>query len=357
MALVDALADYLTTALDTPGATRAASSSTSSGPAFADAAGDQPLATPATGDATKYIVIQDVKHPWVFAYWPQGWALPPNYIVAVGVSSLQQQGGVPRLAAGDIQLDTASTALAPFTRQPAQDSWLSAFPRRLRDEPLTAEQLARAQKRAALVVPGAALPRVPRAPRKPRPPRAARPPRAPRAPRQRRVPGTKGARPPRPCRHRNSLGQCVDGVKCIPGASIPEPNVGHSSCNWGPVDSCGNCVTPGCDSKAFSLLKPLLNLLPVRWTQESVAAANAPRQVPNAPAGSALSKIKLPPIGAGGIQGGQIAYPVDKRALVAGCACQSWPWWVICPNCSGSPKCTCPGECIPFPASSANCGG
>jgi hypothetical protein len=39
-----------------------------------------------------------------------------------------------------------------------------------------------------------------------------------------------------------------------------------------------------------------------------------------------------------------------------GCACQTWPGWIICPNCTGDPyHCTCPGDCIPFDASSRNC--
>jgi hypothetical protein len=42
-------------------------------------------------------------------------------------------------------------------------------------------------------------------------------------------------------------------------------------------------------------------------------------------------------------------------AGAGGCACQSWPGWIICPNCTGDYKCTCPGTCIPIPASTRNC--
>jgi hypothetical protein len=194
-----------------------------------------------------------------------------------------------------------------------------------------------------------------RTPRSPRPPRPARPPRPPRTPRPKRKPGTKGERPKKPCRRFNSLGACAD-IRCIPDATIPEPNVGHSSCNWGPVDSCGNCVEAGCNGPAAFLLKPFLMSLPKYWTQKSVqliqdmrkenlAAARARNRLPPIPQPDPTQPTPPPP-------------PIPTTGqCVAGYMCRDWPGWIICPNCSGSIRCKCSTPPVPVPASSCNCKG
>jgi hypothetical protein len=163
------------------------------------------------------------------------------------------------------------------------------------------------------------------------------------------VPGTKNTDPKKkPCKHKNSLGQCVD-KGCIASATIPEPNVGHSSCNWGPVDSCGNCVQQGCTGAASFLLKPLLKLLPKYWSQESVQKVQDMRKENQQAQRAAKQFAALPKISPPAYRSGQPTPPPSGGPSGPCCVCNDWPGWVICAGCSHSVKCICHTPCIPIP--------
>jgi hypothetical protein len=316
-----------------------------------------PAATPpaaaAAADDTRW--IQDVRHPWVVVKWPVGLFVPSGWIALPGGPAGAAVLGLRPGSPGAVNFVPESSPAFGLVRLSAELAATRGEARRQRDAQREARKDAARERRMGRYTPGIESPFPPRASRRPRPSRPRRPSRPARTPRAPRVPGTKNVNPRLPkCQHRNSLGQCSD-KKCIASGTIPKPNEGHSSCNWGPVDSCGNCVQAGCDGPAAFLLKPFLALLPKYWTVESVTLAQQERQALKQTKYGGLQFGRLPARSPGASIPGPGTPRVDPRALAAGCACQDWPGWIICPNCSGGPKCTCRGACIAFPASTGAC--
>jgi hypothetical protein len=353
--LVDDLRAWLADELASSGPSSSTAAATTTAKRFADA----PLPPPMRSAPPVYRgwnqVIQSVTSPWVYQLFPVGQIIPAGWIAAPNISPAALRGGRSAAVAGATSVLPYAPRFQGLVRQSAEAAATNAAIRRLREQERDqrrAAALEKLSKRVVFGVDGGRTPRPPRAPRRPRPPRQPRRPRQPRIP---RVPGTKDQRKQSPCKKRNSLGQCVKPGGCTPSATIPEPGHGHSSCNWGPVDSCGNCVQQGCIGPAASLLKPFLKLLPKYWTEQSVTLFQQEQQAMKQSKRGAVTFARLPKLS--GASGPVSTGPriIDPRALVAGCACQDWPGWVICPNCSGGPACICRGACIAFPANTANC--
>jgi len=299
--------------------------------------------------------IQDVKHPWVVIKWPNDLPIPGGWLALSSFSSVPPppRGGPP--PAGQVSYVSELSVSFALVRHAAEAAYAEAARRSLREFLQEQRRLAALEVLGPQVTPGGAGRYPPRPSRIPRAPRAPRPPRFARRPRRPRTNGTKNVNPrPKPCRRRNSLGQCIS-KDCVASAVIPDPGVGHSSCNWGPVDSCGNCVTQGCEGPASFLLKPFLRLLPKYWTEQSVTLVQQERQAVKQAKRGQIQWGRLPERTPGAQTTGYTTVTVDPRALSSGCYCQDWPGWAICPRCSGSPKCRCQGACIAFPANSGNC--
>jgi hypothetical protein len=290
--------------------------------------------------------IQNIKAPWVYLKWPTRLPTPPGYTRDYPDPPSETQAIRGYVVGNALLFGPPSSAEAvALIRQSAAAAFREAT-RGLREEMAKGKRDYYAGIYGDRIGPGPRTPRPSRPSRASRPPRAPRPPRFPRRPRRPRANGTKGQNDkPKPCKRRNSLGIC-QRERCIPDAEIPEPNVGHSSCNWGPVDSCGNCVQLGCNGPFADLLKPFLKYLPKYWSVESVQKKQVERRIQQQerkrtyrfatlPARTTNPEYVPPPSTIGGPSGG--------------CACQAWPGWVICDTCidySGLGFCTCPGTCV-----------
>jgi hypothetical protein len=321
---------------------------------FEDAPATHPTGRTATPRPVYgYITITDTQHPGSTFQWPKGQPLPPGFIQTTDAPHIDRYQFIRANPTASLVPYTAPDAeVQALIRQASRDA-AQAASAALREQQKAARTARALERRAQTAEFGPGNRRRP--PRSPRPPRAARPPRAPREKRKKRVPGTKGERPKKPCKRFNSLGACID-QGCTASATIPEPNVGHSSCNWAPVDSCGNCIEAGCNGPAAFLLKPFLLSLPKYWTQKSVQlvqdmreesrlAARARNKLPPIPQPDPTKPIPPPP-----------PTPTTGQC-VAGYACRDWPGWIICPNCSGSIRCKCSTPPVPVPAASCNCKG
>ena len=197
-------------------------------------------------------------------------------------------------------------------------------------------------------------PRLPRPARAARPPRPARRPRPPRAPRRPRTPYTKRTKGLKQCKSGPPRADCRPVKPCVAGAEIPEPNVRHSSCNWQPVDSCGECVPLPCTGPFAGALQFIIELLPKGWFALPTPKPSTPPKPRTAPRGGP----RLPtPLGAPGP--GELPPRATAAGIAAKCragwACQDWPGWIICPNCRGSHRCGCGTAPVPVPASACNC--
>ncbi len=353
--LADDVAAVLYLATQAPPRTTTPSGAAVTAPRYAD---DLAPITPPRGDPSNfpgYIWIQDVLHPWVKSQWIRNTPIPVNWILTTAPPGAGKLGSPTTSALPSFDFSPQSRAITALVRLAAARTVSQDAARRQRDA-RDAKRADRAERRrirdAERVTPGAGSPfRIKRGPRFLR----ARVPLRNRRPRRPRTNGTKNAKPAPPCKKKNSLGQCVQRGGCTPDAIIPKPNEGHSSCNWAPVDSCGNCVQAGCTGPAAFLLKPFLALLPKYWTAESVTLAQQQRQALKQTKRGGIQFAKLPPLTPGANRLPPGPRQIDPRALTSGCACQDWPGWIICPNCTGGALCICRGTCIAFPARTGNC--
>jgi hypothetical protein len=305
--------------------------------------------------ATGYVWIQERSAPWVYVKWPAGSPPPPGWQLKAPTEPFMHQGrSAPTGYATVIQNPPSSAEALALIRQSAREAARAALDA-LRDarkkaiiDDLREQQDARFAKRNQ-------FPRAARPARQSRRPRPARVPRTPRTPRPPRTNGTKGVRKAKPCKKHDALGRCWGDKTCNIPAALLGPNVGHSTCNWGPMDANCNCVHESCGGPAASLLKPFLKILPKYWTEQSASLAESERQALKINRRGGITFAQLGPRSTGANTTGGTTYKPDPRATGGGCACQDWPGWIICPNCSGGPRCQCQGKCIALPASSGNC--
>jgi len=235
------------------------------------------------------VLIQSNTVPTLLTYFVAGQPIPAGYHIASGPDLTIAQA---ELLAGKGYFTSSRTVGRPegFAVSPVPAATPPSRPARGLRDPRTLPTQAQlplpkpeppapaAQPPPVYPPRPARVPREPRpprqaratrsAPRSPRPPRAARTARAPRAARPARVPrvpGTKNARQKIACKGKSVLGGGCVSTECNMPANLLGPTVGHSSCNWGPMDEHCNCITPGCTGPAAGFLKALIGILPKGW--------------------------------------------------------------------------------------------
>jgi hypothetical protein len=292
-------------------------------------------------------VAGDLAHP---VPWSSLLPMPPGYVEVKTPRWSPHKGGIPvvRVESEDDAITRAVAAAVAAVAQSPEPAVGARRPSRVFPAETTGPRTPREPRPA----------RPDRYSRPSRPPRPAREPRPARAPRVARVNGTKGKSPPGTCKGpgTDDKGLCWTPAGCLALTGSQALGAGYGrACLKGPCLPDGRCVDAACKgtpvATMFGWLAPVLDY----WGKALAPAATATVAAVTT-AAQAVKQKGLPVIGAALtalIAGG--ATPLDPRAGAGGCACLTWPGWVICPSCANSWKCSCPGECKPLPPGGRIC--